>query len=455
MKNIKRVLLEKNLIEKGDAVLVGLSGGPDSLCLFDCLYSLKDELDLMLMAVHVNHGLRPGICDEEQNKVESWCHELGIPCYSMKVDCLSLAKEKSLTSEEAGREARYEAYLRASRTVNRLPGRPIKIALAHNLEDQGETILMRILRGTGTDGLAGMEYRREWLEDTVIVRPLLGTSRKDIEKYLEEKALKANIDESNHEPIYQRNKIRLELIPYLEENYNPSIIESLRRLGESAKGDRNYIQALAKESVEKAIIEKGRYSLKEFRKIHEIVRKRAYVMILSGIGLEQDFTYAHFEAINQLIEQGKTGTSLSLPRGFRVAIQYEEVVFYNEAMGGGSKKIPRDLICSKLKLPENAVVRTRQPGDLIALDMVGRKKIQDFFIDEKIPRGNRNELPLVAKGSEIIAILGEDILLDETITEILTEEENVGPGFGLIRTRVAKGYQLKFEGGYWIIEQTS
>ena len=133
----------------------------------------------------------------------------------------------------------------------------------------------------------------------------------------------------------------------------------------------------------------------------------------------------------------------------------EEVLFYNEDLGMANKAFPLDLLCSQLKLPEGTVVRTRMPGDLISLDMVGRKKIQDFFVDEKIPRNSRDELPLVAKGNEIIAILGEDILLNEAVTEIITEEENVGPGFGLIRTRVAKGYRLKFEGGYWIIEQTS
>jgi len=455
IEKIKRTLLEENLIEKGDTVLVGLSGGPDSLCLFNCLCNIRGEMDLQLMAVHVNHRLRPGVCDEEQERVEKWCHELDIPCYSMAVNCLLMAKEKSMTSEEAGREARYEAYLRASRTIKKIPGKSVKIALAHNLEDQGETILMRILRGTGTDGLAGMDYRRDWLENTVIIRPLLGISRREIEKYLDEKGLIANLDKSNQEPIYQRNKLRLELIPYLKEHYNPNITDTLNRLGENARGDRDYFQTLAKEGIKKAFIDRGRYILKSLLDLEGPVRKRAYVMILAEIGLEQDFTYAHIEALNHLLEQGKTGTSLYLPRGYRVRIQYEEVLFYNEDLGIVNKALPIDLLCSKLKLPEGTVVRTREPGDLISLDMVGRKKIQDFFVDEKIPRNSRDELPLVAKGNDIIAILGEDILLNEAVTEIITEEENVGPGFGLIRTRVAKGYRLKFEGGYWIIEQTS
>ena len=455
IEKLKRTLLDENLIEKGDTVLVGLSGGPDSLCLFNCLYNLKEELNLMLMAVHINHRLRPGISDEEQRRVEKWCYELDIPCYSTSVDCLLMAKENSMTSEEAGREARYEAFLRASRTVKKVPGRSVKIALAHNLEDQAETILMRILRGTGTDGLAGMDYRRDWKEDTVIIRPLLGVSRVDIEKYLKEKALSANLDKSNQEPIYQRNKLRLELIPYLKEHYNPSIVDALRRLGESAKADRNLIQTLAKEGMKEAFREKGRYSLRGLLDMDASVRKRAYVMILSEIGLEQDFTFAHIEAINNLLEQSKTGTSLDLPQGYRVMIQYEDLVFYNDDSGFMKNTLSIELLCSKLKLPENTIVRTRRPGDFIAIDMVGRKKIQDFFIDEKIPRSSRDELPLVAKGNEIIAILGEDILLDETVTEIITEEENVGRGFGLIRTRVAKGYRLKLEGGYWIIEQTS
>jgi tRNA(Ile)-lysidine synthase len=458
IEKIKRTLLEENLIEKGDTVLVGLSGGPDSLCLFDCLCSIREELDLVLMAVHVNHRLRPDVCDEEQERVEKWCYNLDIPCYSMKVNCLEMAKEKSMTSEEAGREARYEAFLRASRTIKPIPEKSVKIALAHNLEDQGETILMRILRGTGTDGLAGMDYRRQWLEDTVIVRPLLGTSRREIEKYLEEKNLVANQDATNKEPIYQRNKLRLELIPYIEEHYNPNITDGLNRLGENARGDRNYFQTLAKDAIEKASIasiEKGRYSLEKLLDMEAPVRKRAYVMILAEIGLDQDFTSAHIEAINHLLVQGKTGTSINLPRAYKVEVQYEDVFFYKEDTEASSKALPMDLLCSKLKLPEGAMVRTRQAGDFISLDMVGRKKIQDFFIDEKIPRSSRDELPLVAKGGQVIAILGEDILLSEAVSEIITEEENVGPGFGLIRTRVAKGYKLKFEGGYWIIEQTS
>lgn len=455
IEKIKRTLLKENLIEKGDAVLVGLSGGPDSLCLFNCLINIREELDLMLMAVHVNHRLRPGVCDEEQERVEQWCRDLDIPCYIMKVNCLLMAKEKSMTSEEAGRDARYEAFLRASRTIKKIPGKTVKIALAHNLEDQGETILMRILRGTGTDGLAGMDYRREWLEDTVIVRPLLGVSRVDIEKYLDEKNLVANLDKSNEEPIYQRNKLRLELIPYLEEHYNPNITEGLNRLGENARGDRNYFQTLAKKGVDKALIDKGRYNLKSLLDMDVPIRKRAYVIIMAEIGLEQDFTYAHIEAINNLLEQGKTGTSLYLPRGYRVTVEYEDVVFYNENQDLSNKALPIDLLCSKLKLPEGALVRTRKAGDTISLEMVGRKKIQDFFVDAKIPRNNRDDLPLVARGNEIIAILGEDILLNDVITEIITEEENVGPGFGLIKTRVANGYRLKFEGGYWIIEQTS
>ncbi|MDX9888384.1 MAG: tRNA lysidine(34) synthetase TilS [Anaerovoracaceae bacterium] len=455
IEKIKRALLEENLIEKGDTVLVGLSGGPDSLCLFDCLCNIREELGLMLMAVHVNHRLRPDVCDQEQERVEKWCYDLDIPCYSMKVNCLDMAKERSMTSEEAGREARYEAFLRASRTIKRVPGKSVKIALAHNLEDQGETILMRILRGTGTDGLGGMDYRRQWLEDTLIVRPLLGTSRIDIEKYLEEKGLVANQDRTNQEPIYQRNKLRLELIPYIEEHYNPNITDCLNRLGENARGDRNYFQTLAKDAIEKASIEKGRYSIQKMLDMEAPVRKRAYVMILAEIGLEQDFTFAHIEAINHLLVQRKTGSSIDLPRGYRVKVQYEDVIFYNENKGNANKALPMDILCSKLKLPEGAVVRTRQAGDFISLDMVGRKKIQDFFVDEKVPRSSRDELPLVAKGGQVIAILGEDILLSEAVNEIITEEENVGPGFGLIRTRVAKGYKLKFEGGYWIIEQTS
>ena len=158
------------------------------MCLYHVLLGLAGELELTLHPVHINHMFRPGAAERDQKYVEELCEKMGTPAISMTVDCSRMASELGMTSEEAGRKARYDAFFEAAGRIEEEPGRRVRIAVAHNAEDQAETVLFRILRGTGTDGLAGMAYEREERRGDrtyPVIRPLLDTSRKDIEEYCE------------------------------------------------------------------------------------------------------------------------------------------------------------------------------------------------------------------------------------------------------------------------------
>ncbi|MEL7658659.1 MAG: tRNA lysidine(34) synthetase TilS, partial [Bacillota bacterium] len=220
---VKTTIVNNSLIEKGEHIVIGLSGGPDSVCLFHILYRLKDDFDISLHAVHINHGLRPGAADEDQKYTEALCADYQVPCHSFSFDVNGIAKEAGISSEDAGRQVRYRSFFEVALEIERKTGRSVKIAVAQNRNDQAETILMRILRGTGTDGLCGIEYLRKEKGKGTIIRPLLDISREEIEEYCRENHLNPQIDLTNLKPIYTRNKIRLELLPYLRDNFNTNI----------------------------------------------------------------------------------------------------------------------------------------------------------------------------------------------------------------------------------------
>ena len=486
--DMKKAFLESvtgyKLIEKGDNILLGLSGGPDSLSLFYLLLSVREELSINLAAVHVNHGLRLGVCDKEQEEVESWCSKHKVPCYSVKADCQKLAEDQAISTEEMGRKLRYQAYREGKErlfdsSVTKIPNKN-KIALAHHKEDQAETVLMRILRGTGPDGLAGMEHKREEGEDMVIIRPLLDFSKDDLIAYLDEEGLVAHKDMTNFQPIYQRNKIRLELLPFLEKEYNPLIVEALSRLALGAAEDKDYLGKIAKNKLEelcrKATLpwcrdqEKELISCpkEELFNLHPAIRKRLIILILEGIGLRQDYSLNHIEAIEALASRKGTGGGVSLPHGYRCEGDYDKLIFYDENTKLDSKgdvDSIKERLSLLIKPAEGLEIRSRLPGDSIPLKDGKRKKLQDYFIDEKIDKNIRDLIPLLVKDKEVIAVFGEDILgwvleLDSWPEGETASQRNET---GIIRnslkgfpkkTRMGEGYKLIFEGGFLNLEQT-
>ena len=191
-----------NLIEKGDKIVLGLSGGPDSVCLLHLLNRMKDVLDIEVYAAHLNHQIRGMEAQKDALYVSDLCERLGITFFVKSIDVPKYCKENKLSIEEGARKLRYEMFFEIKESLN-----ADKIAIAHNMNDQAETVLMRMMRGTGLQGLKGIDYMR----DGVIIRPILDIERADIEAYCEEHKLTPRIDATNLETIYTRNKIRLEL----------------------------------------------------------------------------------------------------------------------------------------------------------------------------------------------------------------------------------------------------
>lgn len=220
MESFQKLIEEEKLVEENDKILVALSGGPDSVALLRLLLEIKDKYKIELGLCHINHMLR----GENSDGDEEFCKRLSqyykIPFYSLRANIEAYGKEKKIGLEEAGREIRYEFFNRIS-TQNSYN----KIALAHNLDDNVETFLFRLIRGTGINGLKGIPVKRD-----KIIRPLLNTKKSDILDYLSNINQEYRIDESNNEKVYSRNKIRLDLIPYIEKEFNPNFKESITSL---------------------------------------------------------------------------------------------------------------------------------------------------------------------------------------------------------------------------------
>lgn len=434
-KKIRETILTHALINPGEHIVLGLSGGPDSVCLFHVLKKFSSERNFSLYTVHVNHQFRPGEAEADQAYVEELCRKEGVPCAAYVYDCCALAQREGLSSEEAGRKARYQAFKSfcASLAEKGIGIDKIKIAVAQNADDQAETVLLRLLRGSGTDGLAGMAYIRS--EGTFpIIRPLLDVPRKEIETYCKTQNLRPRIDRTNLQPIYTRNKVRLHLIPYLRENFNPNITEALLRLSKAAREDKDYLWFLAEQAFKDIEDEDGALDLEGLRALTSSIRHRVIMKAFEKAGLWQDITAVHLDSADRLLAEGKASGTLDFPKGYKMKIQYGKVYFFNKetmvraisAMPDKKeteaslvlkyqvieplKEYPKDAAVfdwNKLKAQHDNpefLLRTRMPGDYICLKK-GRKKMQDFFVDAKIPKEHRDEILLVTIGSEVLWII--------------------------------------------------
>jgi tRNA(Ile)-lysidine synthase len=426
------------LIKKGDHVVIGLSGGPDSVCLFHLLLSIRESKQLTLHPVHINHGFRPGAADEDQTYVEELTASHGIPCRSFVYDCNRIAMDEKISGEEAGRRVRYDSFALVADEIAEtgVSKENIKIAVAHHLNDQVETVLFRLLRGTGTDGLAGMEYSRDNGAGIAVIRPLLDVKREDIEEYCQTHGLAPRTDLTNNQPLYTRNKIRLELIPYIKEHYNSNFEEAILRLCKIAGEDRTCLGKLAEIAFEDLLrnVEPFRCSLDAagLRELDPSIRSRVLFKALESIGLPRGVGYVHMGQAEALLEEGKTSSQMNFPGGVIMEISYDTVELHMKAEDKEPKPNPPGLkarifnIEDLVKKPNMAVfdldlfleeyaylvdplsmivARSREPGDFIVLPGVGgRKRIQDFMVDLKVPKDLRDGIYIVAIGNEILWI---------------------------------------------------
>lgn len=256
-----------NLIEKNDKVVIGVSGGPDSICLLHLLYSIKKELGFEIVVAHINHQIRK-VADSETEYVKDFCKNLGIECFVKKENITELAKEQKKGTEEVGRQVRYDFFEDVAQKTN-----SNKIATAHNSNDRAETVILNILRGSGISGLKGIEAMR----DNKYIRPLIFTKREKIEEYCQENNLNPKIDESNMENIYNRNKVRNIIIPYIEKEFNKNIIQTINRLSDVATEENEFLQKLTEEQYNTiSTIENDTIilDLKKFNHLELVIKRR-------------------------------------------------------------------------------------------------------------------------------------------------------------------------------------
>ena len=286
---VKKTIEKFNLIKDEDKVVVGVSGGPDSICLLNVLHELKYNI----CVAHINHGLRENAVIDEKF-VTDFCKSINVPCFVKRV---KLKENLSgMTLEEAGRKVRYDFFHEVMEKEN-----CTKIATAHNSNDNAETVIMNIIRGSGMSGLKGIEPIR----DDVIVRPLIECTRKEIEKYCLNKNLNPRHDESNDEAIYTRNKIRLELIPYIEKNINSNVVSNINRMSEIISDEERFIKEQVDISYEACMVkefdDKLVCNLKEFNKLDNVIKRRLIIkFIIKVLGNAKDIERVHIEDILKL-----------------------------------------------------------------------------------------------------------------------------------------------------------
>ncbi len=445
------------MLSRGDGVAVGVSGGADSMCLLNILFSLRDRFGLRLIAVHINHGIRGASADADEHFVEAFCREKGIEFRAFHADIPGLAKEKGLTEEEAGRQFRYECFEK----VCREEGLDC-IAVAHNRDDNAETVLFNIVRGSGISGLRGISPVRD-LDGIKLIRPLLDCSRAMIEEYLAREGVGFRTDETNLTEEYSRNRIRNTVIPVLTEYINSEASAHIAAAAGRAAELEDFVTKTAEGELERLRADGG-YSEEmrdgrvvritidagEAANMHIALRSVIIRDVLGRLaGKKKDIGEVHVKAVDALISGG-VGKSADLPYGITARRDYERLMletvpetaedeekepFFREIKDLGAERTKIDLpdgstlylsvvpYEKKLNIPRNdytkyfdydkiegsIAVRTRSTGDHLLVRNGGslcRKSLKTWFIDSKVPEADRDGKRLLAAGPHVLWILG-------------------------------------------------
>ena len=321
-KQILNTIKKYNLIEKNDKIICGISGGPDSICMLDVLRKIKQELDFEIIVCHVNHMIREESTDDEKY-VENYCKKNQIKYYVKRIDVKKYANNKKQGTEEAGRNVRYEFF---EEILNKEKAN--KIAIAHNKNDKIETIIMNVIRGSGISGLRGIEPKR----NNKYIRPLIETKRQDIEKYCEENNLEPRIDKTNFINDCTRNKIRNVAIPYIMQEFNPNIIETIDRLSIVISEEDDYLNNEIMDIYNKIKIkEEIGYivlNLKEFNKKDKIIKKRLILYTINKtIGNVQNIDKINIDDIIKLCENNIGNKYLTPNKNIKILVNKNQIFF--------------------------------------------------------------------------------------------------------------------------------
>lgn len=436
------------LTNKGDRLAIAVSGGIDSMTLLYLSDFFKDKLDIRLLAVNIEHGIRGEASKNDSAFVKAYCESKGIPLREFAFDIPRIAKNDGLGLEECARNKRYEAFssLIESRECD-------KIALAHHAGDQAETIFMRIMRGTGIEGLAGMSNSREG----VYIRPFLDSTRREIEEFAAKLKIPYVTDESNSDDSYTRNFIRNNVFPLLKTKF-PGLENALTRLAANASAVNAYllkqIETFNISSQKNGVVKIPEKALED-----PALGKLCLDRGLSSLGIFQDIESRHFEELKKL-RKAENGSAIDLPFNVTAEKEYGFITLRNrqnhlrdltedisvslsqalkdkeqlhifglsliiEKINGefhrnrskGSSQISRTLCADPDKFPSTSVIRFSRDGDIFKKFGGGTKKLCDFFTDKKIERRLRREIPVIADGNKILTVVGVEISDDVRIDQ--------------------------------------
>lgn len=406
---------KESLIENGDRIVVGFSGGPDSVFLVEMLLKLREKIDFDIVLVHINHLLRGEEAQRDEDFSINYGKSKGLKVFARKINITSLGKEKGLSLEEAGREARYSFYKEVLEKSN-----SNKIALAHNKDDQIETFMFRLTRGTGLSGLEGIATKRDRY-----IRPISEIYKSEIVNYLDENNISYCIDSTNLENEFTRNSIRIDLIPFIEKRYNPkfkdkifSLIEEIRDINifiEKEIEQFSYNETINIESILKfpksirgKILSKYlyKYGLEVNRKkislIESILEKGGSqeISLDSQYILKKEYNILKIQKIN-LIKNNIEEVTFTIPN----KIKYGDYIIEAEYVERGEQN--KNCFYTNLKLGDTLIVRGRKDGDkIIPTGMKGEKKLKEIFINEKIGKEKRDSIPLIVHNDNIVWIAG-------------------------------------------------
>ena len=441
---------DNKMIEKGDRIVIGLSGGADSVCLLYALIQCFGHEIEKIIAIHINHGLRGDQADKDELFVKDLCKGLGIEFYSIYKDVRKFASENKLSEEEAGRNIRYQTFFKAC-----MKYKCNKIAIAHNRNDNAETMLFNLFRGAGINGLTGIDPKRMMKmgkDQALIIRPLLNTSRDEIEEYLREKEIAYKVDASNLENDYSRNRIRNQVFPLITNEINSKAIDNVSKAAFHLREVNDFTNEMIKISYDNIVDEdKGRFVLPDdkMRSDHIFIQKSIIMKVMASLSdSRRDLESKHVDLVLDLFDK-EVGKQINLPNGLIALRAYNHVSIFKEEkkeeeviqpvkvnipgktfletenkimetrfVDMVQKKTITESSCIKWldydRIENTVEIRTRTMGDFIQINAQGgRKKIKDYFIDKKIPAKDRSKQLLLADGNHIMWIIGGDNRISE------------------------------------------
>lgn len=419
-KAIQRKNLRENLIEKNDRIVVGFSGGPDSVFLTEMLLKLREEIEFEIILVHINHLLRGEASDKDEEFSLEYGRKKGLKVFSRKIDITTLGKKEGLTLEEAGRKARYNLFneIYTQEKAN-------KIALAHNKDDQLETFMFRLVRGAGLEGLEGIISKRD-----KYIRPISEIYKKDIVNYLNVNNIQYRIDKTNFENEFTRNSIRLDLIPFIEKRYNPKFKDRLYDLIEEIREVNRVLDI----KLEEYLIN-GKLSIKKLQELDRFLLRKILIKYLYSYDIE--VTRKKISGIEEILNKGGS-KDISLNKNYTLKKDYDflSIIRVEEKLKNKENKnleekilkIPgavkfgdyiieaietdkivysKDNFYTNLKAGNELIIRTKKDGDkIIPIGMKNYKKVKDILINEKVPKETRKNIPIVIFENDIVWIAG-------------------------------------------------